>query len=319
MGSEDQSSLMHEKIASCSFFLYFFFVFFGTSLPFQPPVSEIDEKTTSNVLNQVIFSSLFLASMFALWPKRFKALELMKAEKWLFVFLAWCLFSLMWSDYPFVSFKRLFQIVTTVVICLSALLWKDSSFDLIEPIRKILYVYIILSLLSVFFIAGAVDPKTLTWRGLAPSKNHLGQAAMMSFFLFCAGLTTVNWRKRLADSFMLILCMILLFGARSLTAIMVFTLIVGLWFVLKADKRLATLGIGHFFFFFVLGCAMLLGLVLVQFPGEIEEVFQFLGKDLSFTGRTELWVAVLGYAQQHVLLGSGFCGFWVAAGFTAHQ
>ncbi len=307
-----QANPIYGKIAGFAFFLYLFFVFFGTSLPFRPPVETIGEKGTTNAFNQIVFTFLFLLGTASLWARREDAAALLKKEKWLAIFLFWCFLSLFWSDYPFISFKRLFQIYTTVVVILAALIWKGSSRELIDTFRVVVYLYIVLSIVSVLFVSGAMDPKSPAWRALAPSKNHLGQAALICTFLCCISLSAGGELKRkMTDIVMLSLSLILLFGAKSVTSTITLFLLFLLWGVLALNKRFQTLGVGHFFLFFACVAGVVFAGMMSRFPDEIQAFFLFFGRDMTFTGRTSLWLAVFQYTKEHLFLGAGIGGFWV--------
>jgi exopolysaccharide production protein ExoQ len=307
-----QANPIYGKIARFAFFLYLFFIFFGTALPFRPPVETIDEKGTSNVVNQIVFTSLFLLGAASLWARREDAAALLKKEKWLTIFLFWCFLSLFWSDYPFVSFKRLFQIYTTVIVILAALIWKGSSRELIDTFRVVVYLYIVASIASVLFVPGAMEPKMPAWRAFAPSKNHLGQATLICTFLCCISLSAGGELKRkLTDIVMLGLSLILLFGAKSVTSTITLFLIFLLWGVLALNKRFQTLGVGNFFLFFAGVAGVVFAVMMSRFPDEIQAFFQFFERDMTFTGRTSLWLAVFEYTKEHLFLGAGIGGFWV--------
>jgi len=82
---------VHSKIAIISFVIFLFFAFFGTSLPFQERVRDVDAIGTSNIVNQLVFSLLFLAACISLIPKIYELFILIKKEKFLSFFLIWCL------------------------------------------------------------------------------------------------------------------------------------------------------------------------------------------------------------------------------------
>ncbi len=88
-------------VAQISFFLYIFFSFYGTSLPFQPSLNEVDTIATSNIVNQLVFSTLFLTSIYALIPKWHFVISLIAKEKFIFIFILWCTATLVWSSLPF--------------------------------------------------------------------------------------------------------------------------------------------------------------------------------------------------------------------------
>lgn len=300
------------KISDLAFLALLFFAFFGTSLPFQPPVSEIDEKATSNIVNQVVFSTLFLASLPGLWYFRKYVLLLLKNEKFLVLFILWCAISISWSEYPFVSFKRLFRTLVTILVSLTALMSHRSSQDLRPSFRPILLVYVVLSLVAVSAVAGAIDPKTLTWRGFAPSKNHLGQAALVCILFWALEATRGGFKGRAVAVLMGMVSLVLLLGSRSITSLVTLFMVAALAALLFANARFRHLGIGNSFFAISAALFLALSFGVVLFSPEVMRDFlPVLGKDVTFTGRTELWSTIWEQARTHLLLGSGFEGFWV--------
>ena len=79
------------------FFLYLFFVLLGTSNPYRDRVAHAEDIITSNPVNQVVYSVLPFLSLLCLPPKGKKLMVLLKKEKYLTLFLLWCLLSVLWS------------------------------------------------------------------------------------------------------------------------------------------------------------------------------------------------------------------------------
>ena len=129
------------SIAKISFFIFLFFTIFGTSPPFRDirgQYGDINEVATSNVMNQIVYTFLFLISSLTLTVRRKELMTLIRREKILTLFLLWCLLSIFWSAIPFVSFKRLFQIFTAVIVSLAFLFHIDSSKEIIKYFKYIL-------------------------------------------------------------------------------------------------------------------------------------------------------------------------------------
>ena len=300
------------RIAHIAFGIYFFFIFFGTILPFQAPVSEIEDMATSNVVNQIVFSSVTLACLPSVWLHRKKVLRIAKKEKFLTLFLLWCALSISWSPYPFVSFKRFFQILATVLVSLGALLPLQRSEELWPLFRPILHVYLLLSLFSVLAVPGAIDPKTLTWRGLAPSKNLLGQAALVATLFWF-----IDARKRglygmAIAIIMATMSLVLLAGSRSATSLITLVVIAAFSALVITDSRFAQLGVGRAFL--AISTLLLSAFILCAvwlFPDAVSAFFSTIDRDITFTGRTDLWGMIWNEAQRHLFLGGGFGGFWV--------
>jgi O-antigen ligase len=60
-------------------------------------------------------------------------------------------------------------------------------------------------------------------------------------------------------------------------------------------------------------------LVVYLEPGVVDDLFNLLGKDATFTDRTSLWEVLIDEAKQHWLFGCGFDGFWVVEQKTVLQ
>lgn len=137
------------------------------------------------------------------------------------------------------------------------------------------------------------------WRGIFAHKNMLGPwAAYGSVLLFthswlCKGNKAFFWVARIC-------ALVCLYKAQSATGVVgAFSLFAfHMMFVSLRRFGMATTAMG-------LACAALVGSVAV-FSGGSEEIFNLLGRDASFTGRTELWNIAWGYVWEHPLFGSGY-------------
>src|SRR6266511_4011201 len=110
-----------EKVAGVCFFLYVIFVILGTT-PFREKVTDVSDIQSSNPINQVVDSVIPFLSLLCLLPKRKTLLLLLKQEKYLGLFFGWCLFSVLWSDFPFESFKLWVRLFGSSIVVLALFL-----------------------------------------------------------------------------------------------------------------------------------------------------------------------------------------------------
>ncbi len=312
MNLTNSKSTVSAIIAKSAFLIYLFFVFFGTSLPFRDRATSVDEVGTSNIVNQILFTSLFLISSICLFPRRKELLQFIKREKFLTLFLLWCLLSVTWSDYSFVSFKRLFQILSSVTVILAFLFHLHSTDESLKYFKAILYIYIPLSFLSCLLIPGAIDPVNLTWRGLTAQKNWLGQAAIVSIIIWLYAMKRSSLPGKFISGTLLMLSLILLIGSWSMTSLLTFVLLACLFVLFSVDKVFRSLKIGKTFSLLIMISCLLLFISLYYLGFDlIASGLDRVGKDTTFTGRTALWIDILKIAQDRLLLGYGYGGFWV--------
>ena len=304
--------LAPENLARVAFVVLMFFVFFGTSMPFQKKLSSADEITTSNVFSQLVFSAAYLLGGIALFAKRREFLHTLRQEKFLALFLLWCLLSIAWSDFPVTSFKRWVQIFGPYIVFSAILLHSDSPNITIELLRKILMIYLPLSLLSVLFVYEATEWQFPAWRGLAPSKNWLGQITLVSTLVWAPAVLAQHGKKRLLGMAFFGMSVILLLGSRSATSNLTFFFIAGAALLMAIDRRFATLGIGRSFTFVLIFSVSLSLLATAWFGFDVKDAFfDLIGKDLTFTERFFLWQDIIRIAREHWLFGCGYNGFWV--------
>ncbi len=294
-----------------SFVVFLFFIFFGTKMPFGEKLQDVEVTTTSNIINQVAFTFIFLTACFSLIPKWSEFVMMIKREKFLTIFLLWGLLTISWSDYGFVSFKRYFQYITTFLVSASIFLHLDSSEDTLKFFKYLLGAFIILSLLSIFTIPDAQD-RGGNWRGLAPHKNLLGQISLITFIIMIFQFIRSNLKGRIIYGLLVIISLILIIGCNSSTTLFALLLITGILLALYLDKLFEPIGLGKTIslltIFTISGLALF---IIITMPDILSDVFGYAGKDVTLTARTFLWADIWIEISKHFLLGCGFQGFWV--------
>ena len=110
-------------------------------------------------------------------------IDIIKNEKALIILLIYALISILWSAYPVVSIKRWFQIFTYYFVIVVFITYIKTEYELIKIIKPILFTYLLISIIAVFIVPEAKDPEFGTWRGLAATKNQLGQISLVSIIL----------------------------------------------------------------------------------------------------------------------------------------
>ena len=304
--------LNSSTVARLAFVLYIFFIFFGTALPFQEKLASADDISSSNVFSQFIYSTIYLLAGVALFTKRRALAAFIRREKCLTLFLLWCLLTVLWSDFPMTSFKRWMQAFGSFVVLTAALLHFDSPENALDNIKKILLVYLPLSLLAVLFVYEATQWEFPAWRGLAPSKNWLGQITLTSVIVWSSFWSQKNTRRKWLGAVFFAISLILLLGSKSTTSMLALGVVAVSAAFLAFERRMAQLGVGYFLSLFLLGAVSFLLLLAAWENIDVKATFfDALGKDATFTDRIFLWTAVIENAQQHVLTGGGFDGFWV--------
>ena len=215
-----------------------------------------------------------------------------------------------------VSLKRWITLFGEFIICLAALLHFKWSEEGLRAYRVVLFLYLPLTLLAVAFVPEAIQWQFPAWRGLAPTKNNLGQIAIFSIL---ALLAIISYNRGRAVNVMhyglLLMALAAYLGARSTTSFLVgffllFILILVYLGRMISNKQLAT----YYAVFSILVFFTLIYITMVQSPEVIASILGVFGKDLSFTGRVDLWSTVFEMTKGKMINGWGIGGFWVSDG-----
>lgn len=297
------------KWASFSFGMYLFFVFFGTSKPFPDTVPDTG---SSNFYNQLL-AVFYVISLGTLWGKQDEVLAFIRKEKFLTLLMLWALASVFWSMEPITSLKRWVGLFGELIVCLAALLHFRWSEVALRHFRVILALYFPLTILSVIFVPGAMHIAADAWRGLEDSKNNLGQIAIFGSLIQIAIISFhKNFRSNIGHYFLLALALISLAGSKSTTSLLigvVCLLILGVWHLGRLIKS------GKIAVFYavilIIGMGAIAGIISFFAPEIPAWFFGLFGKDLTFTGRVELWQTVLRMTEGKEWLGWGLGGFWI--------
>lgn len=273
-------------------------------------------------LDRLVLSILILLALLVLFRRKIDWSRILKDNFWLVFLYLYLAFSILWSDFPYISFKRWIKLAGMIPMAL-VVLSESSPLEALESVlRRCAYVLIPFSLLLIkyFPLLGVAFNRwtgVRMWVGVTPQKNGLGMICALSvFFLIWAAYR--NWKSgeflksrshTIADGLVLGIALLLLRGpgdAYSATSISVLVVGIVSMLLLYRRKNFAR-RIAANLKFIVVGLAiiyLLLGNALLPM------VTSLLGRDNSLTGRTDIWRAVLDVASRHPLLGTGYGNFW---------
>lgn len=312
-GTEESTKSNSAKLANAAFLIVIFFSFFGTSLPFRPEIETVEEIGTSNIINQIFYSIVFILAVFSLIPVKEKLSSLILKEKFLAFFLLWCALSLIWSEFSLTAAKRLFQIFTIVLAGYSFLLHDFDQNDLLRNIKYIMYPFLVISILSCFFVPGALDPNFKTWRALATDKNNLGQIGLAcTVFTFMIYKNEEYFYSRITAIIMLVISISLLIGSMSSTAIIILAIILSFSALFFTSKLFEKTGYAKIIAGLIIVTFSTAAISVIIFAPDVFNFFtQLFGKDSTFSGRTDLWTYISFEISKHFWLGTGYQSFWL--------
>jgi O-antigen ligase len=281
----------------------------------QASGDQLEETPSSMERN--LLAVLLLAGAVVLYQRRERVLELIQRNLALFLLYGYMLLSVMWAEDPGLVVKRGARSFGSVMM-MSILLTETNPTLMV---RKLFLPFFFGTLMtSVVLIhlhpdlGVAVHERSgeTYWLGVTTNKNQLGQLAVMGALYAAWALLFVRdleWKS--LHLLTLLAGLYLVAGSGSMTSVVMFAVGLGLVVLLRmvhpnlhVAAALLILGGGIGF------CGLYLG-SQIGLQQSIPETFtQVLNRDMTLTGRTELWADVIAEGSKRPFLGYGYGNFW---------
>jgi exopolysaccharide production protein ExoQ len=283
-------------------------------------ILTVGTEEAGSLADRLVLSILIIFALLILYRRKIEWSLILKDNFWLILLFLYLGSSVLWSDFPFVSFKRWMRLCGAIPIALVVLSERSPFKALESAFRRCAYVLIPFSLLLIkYFPDFGVEYSregTKMWVGVASQKNSLGVICALSAFLILwtflrdwrAGAFLKTRSQAFSEGLVLALAMYLLIGFRGVypaTAIGFLIVGVGSLTLLYKMKN----NVRHMATFLVL--MVVVGLLCLAFGDSlVPTVTSAFNRNESFTGRSDIWRAVLDVASRNPLLGVGYGGYW---------
>jgi O-antigen ligase len=219
--------------------------------------------------------------------------------------------SISWSDYPFISLKRYIKTFGMFIMVLVIVTETKPSVAIFHVFRNC-YIFLVLSSAFLIFFLPSEGISASYWIGITSHKNQLGELSCIGAIVFIWELKKIGFNKKSYKYiFLLIISLILLFNSNSMTSVVVFLFTVSL-FVLLQVKMNSRFVSSFIIFFYILAVSTFIFIDNSLPGGLVAEFFSAIGRDMTFTGRNELWVDVLKIVDKNnSWFGLGYESFWI--------
>lgn len=241
---------------------------------------------------------------------------------WLLLLLAAA--SIAWSIAPSFTILRVIRFLTVMLACISFALFGWQPRRLQNSLRWLLSFVCVVSIgMVLFYPEGGIHHELApelhdSWKGVTTGKNVLGSLAGACIIVWLHGWMTRQVRPILAvlGTSAGVLCLL---GSRSQTSIM--AAVFAAMFMLLLLRTPGTLRRSTPYLVGAFATAILIySLAVLRIVPGLEDVLTpiqtLTGKDLSFTGRTNIWFVLSEHIRLSPWLGSGYGAYWVGADAT---
>ena len=268
-------------------------------------------------LDRTVFLALIVAGVFVIRKRKVPWKELYASNAWVWLFFLFGLISIVWSDLPFVAFKRWVKGLGNVIMVLVILTETEPYRAMESVLRKLAFLLVPLSVLFIKYypnLGRAYHMGSPMATGVATHKNTLGVVCLVSGIYFCwmflfrrekqPGLIgkirislhgvivlMIAWLLYKADSATSLSCMLLALVILSISRFP----------SLRLDLQ-RTMSSILVFFGLLAASELLFGLK--------DKLISLLGRDPSLTTRVPMWKDLISMVR-NPLLGFGYESFWM--------
>ncbi|HEX2526159.1 MAG TPA: O-antigen ligase family protein [Geminicoccus sp.] len=271
---------------------------------------EIATTAGSNIVNQLFWFVATILGLLAVGPQwRTRLSRLVLGNPWLFGLAALGIVSCLWALEPMISLRRSIQ-QAMVIFCIAAAVGGASSLD-----RLLRMIYLGFAITLVVHMLALPLPTSYDWRhafrGFFSDKNGLGGLAAVAILFGGAIRSILETRAARIWNLAYLGCwLVLLVLSLSKTSMALVVIVPAIYMGLNLVSRATRLGLGIYFVLVPVILGSLLAFVVFGAGISFMELAAMISPDVTFTGRTSIWVFVLDQLQGHWLLGYGFHSFW---------
>ena len=273
-------------------------------------------------IDRAIFIVLIVIGLTILFRRRVRWFEIFRDNIWIFAFFLYCAASILWSDFPMVSLKRLVKAVGNPIMILIILTDPYPVQAVKTVLRRCSYVLIPFSIVLIKYypLLGRSYNRysgELQAQGVSTGGNALGLLCLFSglyfvwaFFSSRAEGRNLQDKKLLIVHALYIIMTIWLFNlANSATSFICFltgSCIIVCLEIPAVRRRVARISL------YLLILALFISPVLfLGYDYILGSFVDLTGHADTFWGRAELWPEFIGMMNKSPLTGNGYGSFWL--------
>lgn len=284
-----------------------------------PDISvSADMILEGNPINSAIYTILLIAGLIILWQRKIDWRSIFTNNKLIWLYFVFGALSFLWSDYPFITFKRLFKASGTLVMALVVITEIRPYIALGVVLKRLSFILLPLSVLFIIYypdLGRAYHMGMPMYTGVTDQKNSLGALCLMAGIYFSWNLLLGRRdENQTGQRINFIIYMVML------------PMIIWLFYLSNSITSMVCMGVSLCIFVFArhpvfsryprkiiifgIAAAVLLGVMELTF-GIKDNIIAMLGRRPDLTDRVYLWDTYLSLVRDP-MLGYGFEMFYTS-------
>lgn len=277
----------------------------------------VEDLMDGSTVDRNVFIGLSLFAIAAIAKRNVSWSQLFVSNPWIIVMLGYGAISILWSDYPFVSFKRWVRGIGSILVILIILTEAEPGKAVSWMMRRFTYLTIPLSIVLIKYFP-QYGLQYDNWSGgrmisgVTGSKNELGLICLMTAYYYFWYVRSykhniIKNKFYAVNTFAIIGMIVWLFlQVNSKTSTV--CLFVGAGFLLFTSwppvrRSIKSIGL------YVISTAIFY--LIIDWSFEIKGmIIRSLGRNETLTDRTFIWKALLDFGT-NPWVGTGFESFWL--------
>jgi exopolysaccharide production protein ExoQ len=251
--------------------------------------------------------SIFLVTVFLLLLRQKMLIHALSRNIFISVLILIFLFSFTWSEFPDFTLRRSISLLETT----SFGIYFGSRFNVRDQLRLLSFAFLFLIALNILFVLAfphsgiELGKHAGAWRGTLEHKNYLSRLMVLGLLVFkCFSPESKKESRLKLVGITLSFALVALSTSKTglLTSMILVILMMPAYSSLRWKFKTATA--------FQSSLVLTLSLFTTIVIGNLTTLETVLGRDLTLTGRTEIWQATLRKLYEKPWLGFGYQGFW---------
>lgn len=269
------------------------------------------EGDVESPLLRMIFICIYFVTLGLLVFRWRRTLVFATSHLWLLVLIGLAVFSISWSSIPGAAFRSVISLMGATMFGV----YLGSRYDFEHQLKIYSWTFGIALFFSyIFSIAlpqyGVMNTEAIVgaWQGIFPHKNGLGESMVVaSMTFYFSSLTNVSRGKKIFFQGCCFLSVVIIYFAQSATSLMsvlfLFAIVQGLKRLSITSKKSVLVVL----LFTIFSC-----IVLFLFVANFEAFLIANNRDVTLSGRKELWETLWQFIQEKPWLGYGYGSFFTA-------